>query len=118
MRSRALNSSSHWMGKMSRVPQLTSPANPQICTVDSTGLVQPASAGQAQLTFKAGDQTIQVPVEVASFDRARQIDFVTEVETAVPVTAATRAAAMARRRGRMVQAVAVRFDGPLITTRS
>jgi hypothetical protein len=55
-------------------------ANPQVCTVDTTGLVQPASAGQAQLTIKAGDQTIQVPVEVASFDRARQIDFVTEVE--------------------------------------
>jgi len=55
-------------------------ANAQVCSVDATGLVQPASAGQAQLTIKAGDQTIQVPVEVASFDRARQIDFVTEVE--------------------------------------
>lgn len=55
-------------------------ANPQVCSVDATGLVRPAGAGQAQLTIKAGDQTIQIPVEVGSFDRARQIDFVTEVE--------------------------------------
>jgi hypothetical protein len=55
-------------------------ANPQVCGVNATGLVQPTGAGQAQLTIKAGDQTIQIPVEVASFDRARQIDFVTEVE--------------------------------------
>lgn len=55
-------------------------ANPQVCSIEATGLIQPSGAGQAQLTIKAGDQTIQIPVEVASFDRARQIDFVTEVE--------------------------------------
>lgn len=55
-------------------------ANAQIARVDTTGLVQPASAGQSQLTIQAGGQTIQVRVEVTSFDRARQIDFVTEVE--------------------------------------
>ena len=55
-------------------------ANAQVAHVDATGLVQPASAGQSQLTIQAGGQTIQIPVEVASFDRDRQIDFVTEVE--------------------------------------
>lgn len=55
-------------------------ANSLVCTVDNTGLLRPASAGQSQLTIKSGDQTIQVPVEVVSFDRARRIDFVTEIE--------------------------------------
>ena len=55
-------------------------ANAQVARVDATGLVQPASAGQSQLTIRAGGQSVQVPVEVTTFDRARQIDFVTEVE--------------------------------------
>src|SRR5207244_2083492 len=54
-------------------------SQPAVATVDATGLVVPVGVGEATIRIVRGEQTATVPVSVKAFNRARRIDFSTEI---------------------------------------